>query len=390
MSSSREHLKFDYVLAFLLFLLFCISCIAIYSAQTTSSQYNDNFLMKQMIWYLVGIIIIGTLLFFEPEQIRKLSWYAYGMSIIILLGLYFAPSSIAPTINGAKSWFLIPGFGSFQPSEIMKVCLIIVLSHIITSHNEKIPISSIQSDLLLLSKISGIVILPMGLIMMQPDLGTTLVIIFITVGLTFMSGISWKILFPIFSTITIFISTIFYLVLNAPDVLEKYLNVKQYQFGRIYSWLDPLNYSSGEGYHLLNSLKAIGSGMLVGKGIGENEIYIPENHTDFIFTVIAEQFGFIGATIVICLLFLLLYHITKIGMMAHHEFDSYLCVGVICMIGFHVIQNIGMTIGLLPITGIPLPFLSYGGSALIGNMFAISLIFSIRYHHKSYMFAEEE
>jgi rod shape determining protein RodA len=389
MDSSKEITKFDYVLAFLLFLLFCASCIAIYSAQTTSSQYDENFLLKQIIWYVVGLFIIGGIMMFEPDQIRKLSWYLYGFSIFILIALYFAPSSIAPKINGAKSWFSIPGFGSFQPSEITKVCLIVVLSHVIAKHNEKWLHSSLQSDFLLLGKISLVASLPMGLIMIQPDLGTTLVMMAITVGLIFMSGISWKILLPIFTTITIIVSSIFYLVLNAPHLLEKYLHVKQYQFGRIYSWLDPLTYSSGDGYHLLNSLKAIGSGMLSGKGIGSNEVYIPENHTDFIFTVIAEQYGFIGATIIICLLFLLLYHITKIGLLSNSEFTSYICVGVICMIGFHVIQNIGMTIGLLPITGIPLPFISYGGSSLIGNMFAIGLIFSIRFYYKTYMFSDE-
>jgi rod shape determining protein RodA len=389
MGSVREQTKFDYVLAFLLFLLFCTSCVALYSAQTTSSQYDENFLLKQIIWYVVGVCIIGGIMIFEPDQIRKLSWYLYGFSIFILIGLHFAPSSIAPTINGAKSWFSLPGFGSFQPSEVTKVCLIIVLSHVISRHNEQNSQSSIRSDLILLGKIIIVAGLPMAIVLQQPDLGTTLVMIAITVGLIFMSGISWKLLLPIFSSITVAASTIFYLVLYAPEFLEKYLKVKQYQFGRIYSWLDPVTYSSGDGYHLLNSLKAIGSGMLMGKGIGTNEVYIPENHTDFVFTVIAEQYGFIGATVVICLLFLLLYHITKVGLLSNSEFSSYICVGVICMLGFHVIQNIGMTIGLLPITGIPLPFISYGGSSLIGNMFAIGLIFSIRFYYKTYMFSDE-
>lgn len=388
MGSTKEQTKFDYVLAFLLFLLFCASCLAIYSAQTTSAQYDSNFLLKQIIFYVVGIGIVGGIMIFEPDQIRKLAWYLYGFSVFVLIALHFAPSSIAPKINGAKSWFNLPGFGSFQPSEVTKVCLIIVLSHVITKHNEHHTHSSIQSDLMLLGKILLVASVPMGIIMQQPDLGTTLVLIAITVGLIFMSGITWKLLLPIFSSITLIGSTIFYLVLYAPEILEKYLHVKAYQFGRIYSWIDPANYSSGEGYHLLNSLKAIGSGMLSGKGMGVNEVYIPENHTDFIFTVIAEQYGFIGATIVISFLFLLLYHITKVALLSNSQFSSYLCVGVICMIGFHVVQNIGMTIGLLPITGIPLPFISYGGSSLVGNMFAIGLIFSIRFHYKTYMFAD--
>ncbi len=389
MGVSKQKLKFDYVLAFVLFLLFCSSCIAIYSAQTTSTQYGDNFLIKQVVWYVVGICIIVGVMFFEPEQIRKLSWYLYGFSILILIGLAISPSSLAPKINGAKSWFILPGIGSFQPSEITKVCLIIILSHVISKHNEDRVYTTIQSDLLLLSKIILVAAIPMGIVILQPDLGTTLVLMAITVGLIFMSGISWRLLFPIFSTISLIIFIVFYFVLNAPHLLEKYLHVQPYQFGRIYSWLDPLSYSGSTGYHLLNSLKAIGSGMLSGKGIGVNEVYIPENHTDFIFAVIAEQYGFIGSTIVICLLFLLLYHITKVGLLSNSNFSSYLCVGVICMIGFHVVQNIGMTIGLLPITGIPLPFISYGGSSLIGNMFAIGLVFSIRFYYKTYMFSDD-
>lgn len=389
MNSSKEPTKFDYVLAFLLFLLFCASCIALYSAQATSSQYADgNFLIKQIVFYVVGICIIAGIMVFEPDQIRKLAWYLYGFSIFILIVLYFAPASIAREINGAKSWFTLPGF-SFQPSEITKVCLIIILSHVISKHNENRLYRSIQNDFLLLGKIILVASVPMGLVMLQPDLGTTLVLMAITVGLIFMSGITWKILLPIFTTIVAGITAIFYLVLQAPEILVKYLGVKQYQFGRIYSWLDPYTYSSGDGYHLLNSLKAIGSGMLAGKGLGQNEVYIPENHTDFIFAVVAEQYGFIGATVVICLLFLLLYHITKVGLLSNSDFASYICVGVICMIGFHVIQNIGMTIGLLPITGIPLPFISYGGSSLIGNMFAVGLIFSIRFYYRTYMFSEE-
>jgi rod shape determining protein RodA len=174
-----------------------------------------------------------------------------------------------------------------------------------------------------------------------------------------------------------------------PEFLAKYLGVKQYQFGRIYAWLNPEGYKSAEGYHLLNSLKAIGSGQIFGKGVGHGQVYIPENHTDFIFSVIGEQFGFIGTSIVISLFFLLIYHIIKVSIETTEPFNSYLCTGVISLFVFHVFQNVGMTIGLLPITGIPLPFISYGGSSLIGSMMAIGLIFSIRWHHRVSMFSKE-
>jgi len=138
---------------------------------------------------------------------------------------------------------------------------------------------------------------------------------------------------------------------------------------------------------LTKSLFAIGSGQTGGKGTGNREVYLPESQTDFIFSVVGEEYGFIGASVLISLFFLLIYHITKVGMETKNNFYTYICVGVISMITFHVFQNIGMTIGVLPITGIPLPFISYGGSALMGNMLGLGLIFSIRYHYKKYMFS---
>ena len=135
---------------------------------------------------------------------------------------------------------------------------------------------------------------------------------------------------------------------------------------------------------------AIGSGETSGKGFGTREVYLPESHSDFIFSVIGEEFGFIGASLLISFFFLLIYQITKIGMETKNDYYTCVCVGVISMITFHVFQNIGMTIGILPITGIPLPFISYGGSSLMGNMLGMGLIFSIRYHYKKYMFSTND
>lgn len=379
--------RFDFNLVFILFLLFIASCIAIYSAQSTG-QYGENFLLKQIVWYCIGAVIIAVMMVFDSDQLKKLSWYLYGLGLLLLGFLLVAPSSIAPVINGAKSWFRAPGIGSLQPSEFVKVFLILALAKLITAHHEKTQFKTIQSDGWLLLKIGLITGAPLLLVMQQPDLGTALVLIAIMLGMIFISGITWKILAPIFALGTTLISVIFYFVLVKPELLEKYLGVKQYQFGRIYSWLDPYNYSSTSGYQLTRSLLAIGSGETSGKGFGTREVYLPESHTDFIFSVIGEEFGFIGASLIVSLFFLLIYHMTRVGMETKNPFYTYICVGVISMITFHVFQNIGMTIGVLPITGIPLPFISYGGSSLMGNMLAISLIFSIRYHYKKYMFSE--
>ncbi|MFB6467494.1 FtsW/RodA/SpoVE family cell cycle protein [Cytobacillus sp. Hz8] len=388
-SNKNIQSRLDFSLIFILLLLFLASCIAIYSAQTTG-QYKDNFLIKQILWYIASTGIIAAVITLDSEQLRKLTWYVYGFGLFLLAFLIIAPSSIAPVINGAKSWYKVPAMGSLQPSEFVKVFIILALARIIDEHHQKNRVKTLKTDFWLLVKIGIVTFIPLLLVMQQPDLGTSLVFIAIMVGMIFISGISWKILTPIFGFGIMLISTIFYFVLAKPEILEKYLGVKEYQFGRIYSWLDPYNYQSTTGFQLTKSLLAIGSGETAGKGYGTREVYLPESHTDFIFTVIGEQFGFIGASVVISLFFLLIYHITKVGMGTKNQYNSYICVGVISMITFHVFQNIGMTIGLLPITGIPLPFVSYGGSSLWGNMLAISLIFSIRYHYKKYMFASSD
>ncbi|WP_042357651.1 FtsW/RodA/SpoVE family cell cycle protein [Bacillus rubiinfantis] len=385
-SYSNKSDRFDWTLTLILLLMFLTSCIAIYSAQSTG-QYKVNFVKLQVMWYIVGAIIISITIFFDSFQIRRLAWILYGFGLILLLAVYLAPTSIAPIRNGAKSWFVIPGIGQIQPSEFVKIFLILALSRIITVHHEKYVIKTLKSDFVLLLKLGITAAVPFGLIMLQPDLGTGMVILSIVTGIILVSGISWKIILPLYGAGATFATFIIYLVLAKPELLEKYLKVKSYQFNRIYSWLDPYTYSSDSSYHLVKSLSAIGSGLISGKGFRNGEVYVPEAHTDFIFSVIGEEFGFVGGSIVIGLFFLLIYHLTKTAMETNDSFNTYICTGIISMITFHVFQNIGMTIQVLPITGIPLPFISYGGSSLMGNMFAMGLVFSMHYHHRNYMFS---
>ncbi|MFB5194935.1 FtsW/RodA/SpoVE family cell cycle protein [Neobacillus sp. KR4-4] len=384
-SNTNKTSKLDYNLVFILILLFLASCLAIYSAQA-SGQYKENFLIKQIFWYAVGSGIITGVMTLDSDQLRKLTWYAYGFGLLMLGFLIVAPESIAPVINGAKNWFKIPGVGTIQPSEFVKIFIILGLARVIEDHHQKNQMKTMQTDFWLLVKIGIVTMVPLGLIIKQ-DLGTALVFLAIMLGMIFISGISWKLLAPLFSAGIALVGTIFYFVLWKPDLLEKYLGVGEYQLRRIYSWLDPYSYQGSDAYQLTKSLLAIGSGQTGGKGFGNREVYLPESQTDFIFSVVGEEYGFIGASVLISLFFLLVYHITKVGMETKNNFYTYICVGVISMITFHVFQNIGMTIGVLPITGIPLPFISYGGSALMGNMFGLGLIFSIRYHYKKYMFS---
>ena len=205
----------------------------------------------------------------------------------------------------------------------------------------------------------------------------------IFLGLGVVSGISWWLIIP---TLSVAASTGIALILGIlyrPDLLERYLGIHPYQFERIYSWITPEAFQSDSGFQLTNSLIAIGSGGITGKGYTDGIIYIPENHTDFIFTIIGEEFGFIGSTIVIIALFMLIMHFIRMACIASDSFASYFIIGYISLLVFHIIQNIGMTIQLLPITGLPLPFISYGGSGLWSNMLAVGILLSMYFHHLS-------
>jgi len=380
--------RFDWTLAFIILLLFIVSLFAISSAQT-SGQYLINFIPKQTFWYLVGTIIIGLAMFFEPEQYKRLAWILYGGGILLLLLLIFMPEGqgqIGQLRNNAKSWYHLPGLGSIQPSEFMKTFFILAMARMISKHHEKFPLKSIKTDLFLLGKIILTMLVPLLFIMEQPDLGTSLVFIAITAALMLVGGITWKLIVPIFAGTAIMGGTLLWMAVYMQDFLSDTFGFKAYQNARVYSWLDPYSYATAEGYNLINAMTAIGSGEITGKGYQGRQVYVPENHTDFIFTVIGEEYGFIGASIVISLFFLLIYHLTKITLQLKDPFSTYVCAGIIAMVTFHVFQNIGMTIQLLPITGIPLPFISYGGSSLMGNMLALGLVFSMKFHHRTYMF----
>ncbi|GLC89411.1 FtsW/RodA/SpoVE family cell cycle protein [Lysinibacillus piscis] len=383
--------RFDWVLAFILCMFLVISVLAIASAQT-SGQYANNFVFQHIRWYVICSVIIGFVMFFEPEQYKKMSWYMYGGGILLLVLLIFmpeGPGQIGERVNSAKSWYHTP-LGNIQPSEFMKTFYILALARLISKHHEVHALRSLKTDFILLGKIGATLVVPLALIMEQPDLGSSLVFLAITAALIIVAGISWKIILPVIVSGTLISGTLLWMALYMQEFLEKTFGFKPYQFARIYSWLDPYSYSSGDGYHLISSLNAIGSGEIFGKGFRNREVYVAENHTDFVFTVIGEEWGFIGASVVICIYFLLIYHLTKTTLLLKDPFSTYVCAGIIAMITFHVFENIGMTIQLLPITGIPLPFISYGGSSLMGNSLAIGLVFSMRFHYRTYMFTTHD
>lgn len=373
--------RIDWRLTFIVLLLFATSCLIINSAMS-SGQYGTNFLLKQVLYYAMGFILAIILIFISPKTIRKYVWIVYILGNLSLVGLIVSPeSSFTPIINGAKSWYRL-GPISVQPSEFMKIILILVLANVVYQHNRFTYNKSITRDFNLLFKIFLTSLVPMGLILFQNDLGTTLVLIAIILGVIIVSGVTWRILAPVFIALFAFGASVILLMIYKPSIIEKVSGIQTYQFGRINSWLDPYTYSSGDGYHLTESLKAIGSGQIFGKGLNNGEVYIPENHTDFIFSIIGEEFGFIGTIAVLIIFLMLFFHLIKLATTTSHPFNAIFIIGYLTFVLFHVVQNIGMTIQLLPITGIPLPFISYGGSSLWSLMAGIGIILSIYYHEK--------
>ncbi|MBA3927352.1 rod shape-determining protein RodA [Listeria rustica] len=384
-SQNKISARIDYGIVLSLMLLCVISMISIYSAQLTNEQYNANFVMKQAVWFVVSGFAIFVIMQLDYERLTKWAYYFYGAGLLMLVFVLF----FGKEVNGAKSWIIIPFLGSLQPSEVVKVILIIVLAKVIWDHNRKYKLHTVKLDFLLLVKIGIITIIPIGLIMLQPDLGTGLVFIAIMSGMILVSGITWKLIVPIYGSIIAIGGTLLYLVLYHESWLVK-LGFKSYQFERIHTWINPESDPQGGGYQVLRAMTAIGSGQIGGNGAGYNAIAIPENHNDFIFTVIGGDFGFVGASILLAIYFLLIYQIIRVALDIGIPFYSYICTGVVMMIMFHVFENVGMNIGLLPITGIPLPFISYGGSALLGNMMAIGLVLGIRYNYQKSMFTVKE
>lgn len=385
LKDKHSQYRIDYTLIFILFAIAVVSCLAINSAQPSlpKNLQSINFTAKQIQWYVIGAIAVVAVMIIDFDRYKQIAWYLYGFAIVLLLGLEFEiPGAV--TIKGATAWYDIPGIGRFQPSEITKLILILVIARLIVNHNEKYPIRTPREDLLLLGKIFGAALPPLLLIAREPDLGNTMVISAMIAAMILVSGVRWRFIFGLAGIVIATGAVLVYIYFAHTAFFKEHI-LKEYQLDRFYGWLAPYEYET-QGYQLRQSLLATGSGEMTGKGWKEGEVYFPEPHTDFIFTNIAEQFGFIGGSVVISLFFLLIYRMIHIALESNDPFGSYICAGTIGMFTFQVFQNIGMTIGLLPITGITLPLVSYGGSSLLTYMIAIGFVLNVRSRTKTFMF----
>ncbi|TGB00107.1 rod shape-determining protein RodA [Sporolactobacillus shoreae] len=379
--------KLDITLFFIIFALACISCVALYYAPIDTGGGGLKSVKLQIMWYVISTIACALVIAFGYDRLKRMHWILYGIGIFMLLGLVLAkhgfPVPLAVQLNGAWGWYKLPGVGNLQPSEFMKLFLIISLASIIDRHNELNPIRSSREDLLLLGKITLVSLPPFLLINMQPDLGSALVIFSIILAMTIVSGIGWKyitgIMAMIIAALTFFAISWF----KFPSVIN--IVLQAHQKDRFIAWQNPYQYQNQEGYQLVQSLNSIGSGQFFNHSFNSS-ISLPEAYADFIFSVIGGTFGFIGSVTVILLFFLMISRIVKTAIGTHDPFGTYICTGIIGMIMFQVFENIGMTIQVMPITGITLPFLSYGGSSLLSSMLCIGLVQSIRMQSQNMMF----
>lgn len=376
LKKQSHYIQMDLIIILLLFI--SVSLLAIFNAQQLEQYSGENFVLKQIIWYAAGIFILAAIQFVDLEQLYKSSIIIYGFGVIILIVLWLSPASIARTINGSKSWFTgLPGM-SLQPSEFTKIALILFLAAIISRHKKQYVVSTIKSDIFLLLKIGIATAIPVAFTIIQPDLGTSLVYVFIAGVLVVLSGIDWKVIGTLIVGGTVLAVAIVALVVKFPELAQQLIGIKPYQINRVLIWFDP-TLQGNDTFHIDRSMLAVGSGQLFGKGMSSIQVHLPEAHTDFIFSIIAESFGFLGSAAVIFLYFMLFYKLVTLGLKinAFNDFGAYLCFGYMSLLLIHTFQNIGMTIGIMPITGIPLLLISYGGSSILSTMIGFALIYRV-------------
>lgn len=370
--------KIDYSILGFVFIFFLISVVTINSALTYLPSDVGNLALKQVIWYGVGLLLVFIIFKVKNEYLYRNAWFFYILCNLLLLCLLL----FAPAINNSKCWFIIPKIGSFQPSEFTKISLMLVLGTMINNFRLDYEEPSIKEEFMFLLKTFIVVLIPSILTFLEPDTGVVIIYFIIYISMLFASGIRLRWFIILGGIIFLAIG----LVLGCYFTSEKLFvsifgNNLYYRFERVFNW------KSGSGLQLENALAAIGSAGVFGHGYNKTPIYFPESGTDFIFAVFASNFGLLGCFLFLLLLLLFDGKLFFIAIKKIPLTDKFVLAGIIGMLIFQQIQNIGMTIGLLPITGITLPFISYGGSSLLSYMILIGIILNIREEHSNYQYS---
>jgi len=392
--------KYDYLTLGLILILITIGCFAIFSATYSVTSGEDGFFAWQLMWCVLGVMVMIGVSLVSLKLINRLVYWFYIFTLFLLLLVLF----VGKVGQGAERWLII-GPVHVQPSELAKLATILAVSKYLSDKYTDV------NKLKYFSIAVGLILLPFILIVRQPDLGTALVFLALIIPLLYWAGLNWfhifTILTPLLTMILSFnfwafmllmISIVLVLVFSrrkpiflvavfllniGVGIATPYLwdQLRPYQQQRILTFVNPEKDPKGAGYQIIQSQVAIGSGGIWGKGYLEGSQthlrFLPAQHTDFIFSVIGEEFGFIGVSLILLVFLLLILRIIHIASVIRGQFESLILIGILTVIFFHTVINIGMTIGMAPVTGLPLPFLSYGGSSLVVNMMMVGVVLNI-------------
>ncbi|WP_440101822.1 rod shape-determining protein RodA [Streptosporangium sp. H16] len=340
-----------------------IGTMLVWSSTRTWAAGSTGLVKKHILNLVIGAVLAGTAAMVDHRALRVFAPLIYGATLV---GLILVITPLGSTVNGAHSWIMLGGGFAFQPSEFAKLGLVLMLAMLLTQ-----PVRGTDRprgfDVVIALVVS---MFTMGLVMLQPDLGTTMVIGVITAGTIVVAGVRKRWIAGLTLSVVGAGVAVWFL-----DVLEPY------QIARFTAFLNPASDPRGVGYNSTQSLIAIGSGEVFGKGLfGGGQTtgrFVPEQHTDFIFTVAGEEFGFLGSVTVVALLGVILVRGVRIARECDDRFGALVAGSIVCWLAFQSFVNIGMTIGIMPITGLPLPFVSYGGTATFANMIAFGLLQAI-------------
>ncbi len=360
--------NFDFLLVFLCIALSIVGVMAISSAD--SSLVN-----RQVAGIALGTFLMIILALTDYTKLLRFYWFYYGINLFLLALVVIRGS----TSNNAQRWLNLFGI-TFQPSEIAKLLLILFYAQFIMKYRNK------MKDLRYILICFVLLLPPLVLILSQPDLSTSIMIVIIFTVMMFVGGISWKFVVSFLAVSVPTVAIVFYLAIQENSPI-----LHGYQQRRILAWLHPEEYANLEAYQTLNSMMAIGSGQLQGKGYNTNEIssvlnggFISESQTDFIFTVIGEEFGFIGSTLVVILIFAIALECMRIAFRTQDVAGRIIAAGMGSWVGFQGFMNIGVATGLLPNTGIPLPMVSYGLTSLVSVFMGMGFVLNVRLQSKKY------
>lgn len=368
--------RVDWFIALILVFLMAASLVVIRSATNNISEFS-GFHVKQMTFYGLGFFVMLTVSFVNHRFIIKLAPYLYGLGVASLIAVY----NFGAIINNSRGWFVVPNFGTVQPAELMKLCLIVMLAFFLARKDGE-PLGLLRDVVP-----SGLILLlPFSLVLIQPDLGNAIIYIVIVIGMLWIANVRYLHVILGAGVAAGLLAGALYLLDTFHDPIDRFLaeHGSSHWMDRIDTFLYPETASTDDTYQIDNSRRAIGSGGLFGEGymMGSSvqTSRIPYTYSDSIFVVVGEEFGFLGASVLLLLYFLLIYRLILIAIQSGHKGGSYMIIGIVTMFVFQIFQNIGMFLGILPLTGITLPFISYGGSSLLINMLSVGLALSIRVH----------